>query len=70
MILDPGVNLTLRPMQYPEFFDMYRDAVRNTWTVDEVDFSIDVNDLRDKLLPAERHMVNRLVAFFATATAS
>jgi ribonucleoside-diphosphate reductase beta chain len=66
MILDPGVNLTLRPMQYPEFFDMYRDAVRNTWTVDEVDFSIDVNDLRDKLLPAERHMVNRLVAFFAT----
>jgi ribonucleoside-diphosphate reductase beta chain len=53
-------------MKYPEFFDMYRDAVRNTWTVDEVDFSIDVNDLRDKLLPAERHMVNRLVAFFAT----
>jgi len=66
MILDLGVNLTLRPMKYPEFFDMYRDAVRNTWTVDEVDFSIDVNDLRDKLLPAERHMVNRLVAFFAT----
>lgn len=66
MILDPGINLTLRPMKYPHLFDMYRDAIRNTWTVDEVDFSVDVNDLRTKLLPSERHMVNRLVAFFAT----
>jgi ribonucleoside-diphosphate reductase beta chain len=66
MILDPGVNLTLRPMKYSLFYEMYRDAIKNTWTVDEVDFSIDVNDLRNKLLPGERHMVNRLVAFFAT----
>lgn len=66
MILDPGVNLTLRPMKYPAFYEMYKDAIKNTWTVDEVDFSIDVNDLRNKLLPGERHMVNRLVAFFAT----
>jgi len=25
-ILDPGFDLTLRPMRYPQFFDMYRDA--------------------------------------------
>jgi ribonucleoside-diphosphate reductase beta chain len=31
-----------------------------------VDFSTDVNDLREKIPPAERHMINRLVAFFAT----
>ena len=66
MLLDPGFNLTLRPMRYPSFYDMYRDAIANTWTVEEVDFSQDVNDLRQKLLPSERHMVNRLVAFFAT----
>ncbi|HCH62986.1 MAG TPA: ribonucleoside-diphosphate reductase [Deltaproteobacteria bacterium] len=66
MLLDPGFNLTLRPMRYPVFYDMYRDAIANTWTVEEVDFSQDVNDLRQKLLPSERHMVNRLVAFFAT----
>jgi ribonucleoside-diphosphate reductase beta chain len=53
-------------MRYPEFYDMYRDAVRNTWTVEEIDFGIDVNDLRDKLTPADRHLVERLVAFFAT----
>ena len=65
-LLDPGFNLTLRPMRYPQFYDMYRDAIRNTWTVEEVDFSDDVVDLQRKLLPAERHLINRLVAFFAT----
>ncbi len=66
MILDPGFNLTLRPMKYPIFFDMYRDAIKNTWTVEEVDFSTDTVDLAKRLMPAERHLVNRLVAFFAT----
>src|SRR5690606_9931784 len=65
-LLDPGFNLTLRPMRYPQFYDMYRDAIRNTWTVEEIDFSDDVVDLGRKLLPAEKHMINRLVAFFAT----
>jgi len=66
MILDPGYDLTLRPMRYPVFYDMYRDAIKNTWTVEEVDFSTDLVDLEKRLLPAERHLVNRLVAFFAT----
>jgi ribonucleoside-diphosphate reductase beta chain len=65
-LLDPGFDLTLRPMRYPRFYEMYRDAIRNTWTVEEVDFSLDVNDLKYKLGPAERHLVERLVAFFAT----
>ncbi len=65
-ILDPGFNLTLRPMQYPVFYEMYQDAIKNTWTVDEIDFSDDVVDLDRNLLPAERHLINRLVAFFAT----
>ncbi|MER3431486.1 MAG: ribonucleoside-diphosphate reductase [Blastocatellia bacterium] len=66
MLLDPGFNLTLRPMKYPDFYEMYRNAIKNTWTVEEVDFSMDVNDLRSKMTPAERHLINRLVAFFAT----
>jgi ribonucleoside-diphosphate reductase beta chain len=65
-LLHPGFNLTLRPMRYPRFYDMYRDAIRNTWTVEEIDFSDDVVDLHRKLLPAEKHMIHRLVAFFAT----
>lgn len=66
MLLDPGFDLTLRPMKYPRFYEMYRDAIKNTWTVEEVDFATDVNDLRAKMTAPERHMINRLVAFFAT----
>ncbi|MDE2491005.1 MAG: ribonucleotide-diphosphate reductase subunit beta, partial [Elusimicrobia bacterium] len=66
MILDPGFNLTLRPMKYPLFFEMYKAAIKNTWTVEEVDFSHDVTDLKNKLTPSEKHMIDRLVAFFAT----
>ena len=65
MLLDPGMNLTLRPMRYPLFYEMYRNAIKNTWTVDEVDFSMDVGDLQ-RMQPSERHLIHRLVAFFAT----
>ncbi len=65
-ILDPGHCLTLRPMRYPQFYEMYRAAIKNTWTVEEVDFSTDTADLKSKITPAERHMIERLVAFFAT----
>ncbi len=65
-LLDPGFDLTLRPMRYPVFYDMYRDAIKNTWTVEEVDFSDDIVDLNQKMDPAEKHLVQRLVAFFAT----
>jgi ribonucleoside-diphosphate reductase beta chain len=65
LLLDPGMNLTLRPMRYPHFYDRFRDAIKNTWTVEEVDLHSDLADLK-KLSPAERHLVSRLVAFFAT----
>ncbi|MFK7824660.1 MAG: ribonucleotide-diphosphate reductase subunit beta [Oligoflexales bacterium] len=65
MLLSPGYELTLRPMKYPQFYEMYRGAIKNTWTVEEVDFSTDMADLA-KMTEGERHLINRLVAFFAT----
>ena len=65
-LLDPGLCLTLRPMAYPTFIEMYRAAIKNTWTVEEVDFATDLADLQSKMTDAERHLVQRLVAFFAT----
>ncbi|MEE9417631.1 MAG: ribonucleotide-diphosphate reductase subunit beta [Acidimicrobiales bacterium] len=65
-ILDPGFDLTLRPMRYQVFYDMYLDAIKNTWTVDEIDFSDDITDLDRKLSTSEKHLVSRLIAFFAT----
>lgn len=64
-LLDPGMNLTLRPMRYPLFFERYKDSIKNTWTVEEVDLHSDLSDLK-KLTQAELHLVSRLVAFFAT----
>src|SRR5215813_8394885 len=65
-ILDPGLSLTLRPMRSPRFFEMLKGGIKNTWTVEEVDFSTDLVDLRSRLTPAEIHLIQRLVAFFAT----
>jgi len=65
MLLDPGMDLTLRPMRYPHFYERYRDGIKNNWTVEEVDLHSDLADLK-KLTDAERHLVSRLVAFFAT----
>lgn len=66
MILDPGFDLTLRPMKYPIFYEMYKNGIKNTWTVDEVDFSTDLVDLHSKMTDSEKHLIHRLVAFFAT----
>ena len=66
MILDPGFDLTLRPMKYPLFYEMYKNGIKNTWTVEEVDFSTDLADLHSKMTPSEKHLIHRLVAFFAT----
>src|SRR5436309_5309715 len=66
MILDPGFNLTLRPMKYPAFYEQYGNAIKNTWTGEEVDLFSDIADLNQRLTPAEQHLINRLVAFFAT----
>jgi ribonucleoside-diphosphate reductase beta chain len=65
-LLNPGFDLTLRPMRYPRFYEMYRAAIKNTWTVEEIDFQIDLGHLRQRMSPAERHLIERLVAFFAT----
>jgi ribonucleoside-diphosphate reductase beta chain len=53
-------------MQYPAFYEMYKAAIKNTWTVEEIDFQLDLGHLRQRMTPAERHLIERLVAFFAT----
>lgn len=65
-LLDPGFELTLRPMRYPRFYEMYRGAIRNTWAVEEIDFQIDLGHLQQRMTAADRHLIERLVAFFAT----
>lgn len=65
-ILDSKTSYTLRPMKYPKFFKNFEEAIANTWNVNEISFTTDLADIRDKLNDAEKHVVSRLVAFFAT----
>lgn len=65
-ILDPGFSLTLRPMKYPQFYDMYLNGIKNTWSVDEISFTKDISQLEMEMSEAQKHLVKRLVAFFAT----
>jgi len=67
MLLQPELDLTLRPMKYPQFFQLYKSSIKNIWTTEEIDFSVDFQHLRDKISPQEGHLIRRLVAFFATA---
>ncbi len=67
MLLQPELDLTLRPMKYPQFFQLYKNSIKNIWTTEEIDFSVDFQHLRDKISPQEAHLIRRLVAFFATA---
>lgn len=67
-ILDPGLNLNLRPMTYPNLFQQFRTAYeKNNWTVQEISFSTDKADLREKLTKSEHHVVSRIISFFSTA---
>jgi ribonucleoside-diphosphate reductase beta chain len=53
-------------MQYPDFYEMYKTGIKNNWTVEEIDFSTDISDLDNKISESERHLISRLIAFFAT----
>src|SRR4051812_24947388 len=67
MILSSELNLTLRPMQYPEFFQLYRDSLKNIWTTEEIIFRVDYEHLRKKIPTKEAHLITSLVFFFPTA---
>jgi ribonucleoside-diphosphate reductase beta chain len=53
-------------MHYPKFYEMYRAAIKNTWSVEEIDFQIDLSHMQRRMSAADRHLIERLVAFFAT----
>ena len=68
MLLDPGMDLTLRPMRYPMFYDRFRDAIKNTWTVEEVDLHSDLADLTRLSARSECRSTSSTVQVFLIAS--
>lgn len=57
----------LFPIRYSKFWDMYKKAVSTFWTVEEIDLTTDVSHYDQKLNDDERHFINTILGFFATA---
>lgn len=54
------------PIQHPDLWQLYKQAVASFWTVEEVDLSRDLADWA-KLTPNEQHFVRHVLAFFAAS---
>ena len=54
------------PIQYDAIWDMYKKHVSTYWTVEEIDFSKDLNDW-EKLSDNEQHFIKNILAFFAAS---
>lgn len=66
-ILQPTTSrLTMFPIQYPAIWKMYKQHVASFWTVEEIDFSQDIQDWMT-LSPSEQHFLKHIFAFFAAS---
>lgn len=52
---------------YPQFWEMYKKAESTFWKAEEIDLVQDVSHYNNKLNDNERHFINMVLAFFATA---
>lgn len=59
-------DYNLHPSQYPWAYDLYNQAVRNTWFPHEIPLKEDLDDWA-KMTEDERHAVEFLVSFFNPA---
>jgi len=59
-------DMNLHPIKYKWAYDLYNQAVRNTWFPHEIALKEDVEDF-DKMTEDEKHAVKFLMAFFNPA---
>jgi len=59
-------DMSLHPLRYKWAYDLYNQAVRNTWFPHEIALKEDLEDF-SKMTPDERHAVKFLMAFFNPA---
>lgn len=57
---------TMFPIEYPDIWEMYKQALASFWTVDEVDLGSDARDWQ-RLTPGEQHFIKYVLAFFAAS---
>lgn len=65
-LLDPSKQrLVIFPIQYKDFWDMYKKMRAAFWVPDEIDFADDPVHWENKLNDDERYFIEHVLAFFA-----
>lgn len=66
-LLSPEENrYVLFPIQHSDIWDMYKKAMANFWTPEEIDLSKDIVDYRS-LSDDEKYFIENILAFFAAS---
>lgn len=58
-------RFTLFPIQHYDIWELYKKSIASFWTVDEIDFSSDIDHWNNKLNNDERYFIKNVLAFFA-----
>lgn len=58
-------RFTLFPIKYYDIWELYNKALASFWTVEEIDFSSDIQHWDEKLNDNERFFIKNVLAFFA-----
>lgn len=66
LLMENPRRFVMFPIQYPEFWEMYKKHEASFWTAEEVDLSQDMKDW-EKLSEHEQHFIKHVLAFFAAS---
>ena len=55
LLVENKDRFVLFPIEHNDIWEFYRNAVANFWVPEEINFSDDIVDWRDKLNDSERH---------------
>lgn len=66
VLVENKKRFTVFPIKYHDLWKLYQESIGNFWTVEEIDFSKDVQDWA-KLSVNEKHFIKNVLAFFAAS---
>lgn len=59
-------RFVLFPIKYPDIWKMYKEAMANFWTAEEIDLTDDLNHW-ESLNKDEKHFISHILAFFSAS---
>lgn len=60
-------RFVLYPIKHLDIFTLAKESFSNIWTVEDIDFTRDINDWKNKLNDNERFFIKNVLAFFASS---